>query len=158
MAVDDLPLPRGAPDFLECRNAYSRCRWQGPGRGWVVRQTRLATRFSARQIPALRHRLPRSPLRHIPAGAGRAVHLRCRCARGMGEPGVWLLRNTPSLVCGPTTTPRRPDKLGEKYLIVSVTRLRSCANAFPLALDRPSTALGRRLQFRFLNENGSELL
>lgn len=35
MAIDDLPLPAGAPDYLECRNAYARCRWLGPGRGWI---------------------------------------------------------------------------------------------------------------------------
>jgi lambda family phage portal protein len=35
MAVDDLPLPKGAPAFLECRNAYSACGWMGPGRGWI---------------------------------------------------------------------------------------------------------------------------
>lgn len=28
-------LPQGAPDFCECRGAYSRARWMGPGRGWV---------------------------------------------------------------------------------------------------------------------------
>jgi len=31
----ELPLPAGAPDFVECRAAYMRCRWMGPGRGWV---------------------------------------------------------------------------------------------------------------------------
>ncbi|PXX49382.1 phage portal protein [Aquitalea magnusonii] len=31
----DLPLPPGAPDFIEARAAYSRCTWMGPGRGWV---------------------------------------------------------------------------------------------------------------------------
>lgn len=35
MAVDDLPLPKGAPAFIECRNAYAACRWMGPGRGWI---------------------------------------------------------------------------------------------------------------------------
>lgn len=33
--VDDLPLPAGAPDFLECRAAYARARWMGPGRGVI---------------------------------------------------------------------------------------------------------------------------
>jgi len=33
--VDDLPLPAGAPDFVEFRGAYGRARWMGPGRGWV---------------------------------------------------------------------------------------------------------------------------
>lgn len=32
---EDLPLPSGAPDFVEARAAYSRARWMGPGRGWV---------------------------------------------------------------------------------------------------------------------------
>jgi lambda family phage portal protein len=32
---DEIPLPAGAPDFNEYRAAYSRCRWLGPGRGWV---------------------------------------------------------------------------------------------------------------------------
>jgi lambda family phage portal protein len=32
---DELPLPAGAPSFLEMRTAYSRCTWLGPGRGWV---------------------------------------------------------------------------------------------------------------------------
>ncbi|ARK42642.1 phage portal protein [Burkholderia pseudomallei] len=35
MSVDDVPLPAGAPDFMECRVAYSRARWMGPGRGYV---------------------------------------------------------------------------------------------------------------------------
>jgi lambda family phage portal protein len=35
MEVDDLPLPAGAPEFMECRTAYSACQWSGPGRGWV---------------------------------------------------------------------------------------------------------------------------
>ena len=33
--VDDIPLPAGAPDFPTFRGAYSRCRWMGPGMGWV---------------------------------------------------------------------------------------------------------------------------
>ena len=35
--VDDLPMPQGGeiPDFLECRTAFGRARWMGPGRGWV---------------------------------------------------------------------------------------------------------------------------
>lgn len=31
----ELPLPNGAPDFLEARTAYSRCDWLGVPRGWV---------------------------------------------------------------------------------------------------------------------------
>jgi capsid protein len=34
-AVDDLPLPNGAPKFVECRGAYARATWVGPGVGWV---------------------------------------------------------------------------------------------------------------------------
>lgn len=30
-----LPLPAGAPDFMEARSEYARCSWIGPGRGWV---------------------------------------------------------------------------------------------------------------------------
>lgn len=33
--VDSLPLPKGAPDFMECRAAYSAAKWMGPGRGWI---------------------------------------------------------------------------------------------------------------------------
>lgn len=33
--VDDLPLPAGAPAFRECRAAYARARWMGPGQGVV---------------------------------------------------------------------------------------------------------------------------
>ncbi|NHB94733.1 phage portal protein [Photorhabdus cinerea] len=33
--IEDLPLPTGAPDFLEARAAYCRAQWMGPGRGWV---------------------------------------------------------------------------------------------------------------------------
>jgi capsid protein len=32
---DDLPLPAGAPPFIEAREAYAKCRWIGPGRGWI---------------------------------------------------------------------------------------------------------------------------
>lgn len=35
MEADNLPLPAGAPGFLEARHAYARCRWLGPGRGWI---------------------------------------------------------------------------------------------------------------------------
>lgn len=31
----DIILPKGAPDFYEGKAAYSRCRWIGPGRGWI---------------------------------------------------------------------------------------------------------------------------
>lgn len=31
----ELPLPAGAPDFMEARHEYARCSWIGPGRGWV---------------------------------------------------------------------------------------------------------------------------
>ena len=31
----DVPLPVGAPDFAEARAEYARCKWIGPGRGWV---------------------------------------------------------------------------------------------------------------------------
>lgn len=36
-AIDrgDVPLPNGAPDYAEARAEYSRCRWIGPGRGWI---------------------------------------------------------------------------------------------------------------------------
>jgi lambda family phage portal protein len=32
---DELPLPAGAPDFIEARAAYAAARWMGPPRGWV---------------------------------------------------------------------------------------------------------------------------
>ena len=35
MEVDDLPLPNGAPPFMEYRGAYARAKWMGPGRGYV---------------------------------------------------------------------------------------------------------------------------
>ncbi len=35
MEVDDLPLPAGAPPFEECRTAYARASWMGPGIGWM---------------------------------------------------------------------------------------------------------------------------
>jgi len=31
----ELPLPKGAPDFVDFRAEYSRCIWLGPARGWV---------------------------------------------------------------------------------------------------------------------------
>ncbi len=36
-AIEDgrVELPAGAPDWLEMRAAYMRCRWIGPARGWV---------------------------------------------------------------------------------------------------------------------------
>ena len=33
--VDDLPLPRNPVPFIEARSAYARCRWMGPGKGWM---------------------------------------------------------------------------------------------------------------------------
>lgn len=35
MEIEDFPMPAGAPDFVDARGAYSRCRWIGPGRGWI---------------------------------------------------------------------------------------------------------------------------
>jgi lambda family phage portal protein len=35
MENGELPLPAGAPEFVEAATAYSRCRWLGPARGWV---------------------------------------------------------------------------------------------------------------------------
>lgn len=35
MDICDLPLPKNAPEFVECKAAYSRCTWMGPGRGWI---------------------------------------------------------------------------------------------------------------------------
>lgn len=35
MEIDDLPLPRNAPDFVEAKYAYARCKWLAPGRGWI---------------------------------------------------------------------------------------------------------------------------
>lgn len=32
---EEVPLPAGAPDFLEYREAYGRAKWIGPGRGWI---------------------------------------------------------------------------------------------------------------------------
>lgn len=36
-AIDrgELPMPAGAPDFVEARAEYSHCRWMGPPRGWI---------------------------------------------------------------------------------------------------------------------------
>jgi len=31
----EFPLPSGAPDYIDFRSLYSKCRWQGPGRGYV---------------------------------------------------------------------------------------------------------------------------
>lgn len=33
--VEDLPLPKDAPDFAESRSAYMRAVWLGPARGWI---------------------------------------------------------------------------------------------------------------------------
>lgn len=35
MENGELPLPLGAPDYMEAQAAYTRCRWLGPARGWV---------------------------------------------------------------------------------------------------------------------------
>ena len=35
MEVENLPLPKGAPDFIDARTAYARAKWMGPGRGNV---------------------------------------------------------------------------------------------------------------------------
>lgn len=35
MEMDDLPLPAGAPDFIECGAAYARAKWIGPAKGWT---------------------------------------------------------------------------------------------------------------------------
>jgi lambda family phage portal protein len=38
----ELPLPKGAPDFIDARTAYSRCKWLGTGRGWIDPQSERA--------------------------------------------------------------------------------------------------------------------
>ena len=35
MELGRVPLPRNAPDFVEMRTAYARCRWRGPGSGLI---------------------------------------------------------------------------------------------------------------------------
>ncbi|HSC65541.1 MAG TPA: phage portal protein, partial [Caldimonas sp.] len=35
MELGELPLPAGAPDYLEAQAAYAECKWLGPARGWV---------------------------------------------------------------------------------------------------------------------------
>lgn len=35
MEIDDVPLPAGAPEFLDFRIHYARAKWMGPGRGYV---------------------------------------------------------------------------------------------------------------------------
>lgn len=35
VALGRVPTPAGAPEFADWRSAYARCRWIGPGRGWV---------------------------------------------------------------------------------------------------------------------------
>lgn len=35
MEADDVPLPRGAPEYIAARHAYSNARWMGPPRGWI---------------------------------------------------------------------------------------------------------------------------
>ncbi|WP_281700951.1 phage portal protein [Acetobacter malorum] len=35
MEVDNLPMPRNAPEFIDARQAYARANWLGPGRGWI---------------------------------------------------------------------------------------------------------------------------
>lgn len=35
MEVDDYDMPTGAPEYMECRAAYSRAKFQGPGKGVV---------------------------------------------------------------------------------------------------------------------------
>lgn len=35
MEKGELPLPNGAPDFIEAATSYARCGWLGPARGWI---------------------------------------------------------------------------------------------------------------------------
>lgn len=35
MENGELPLPAGAPEYIEAATAYSRCNWLGVGRGWI---------------------------------------------------------------------------------------------------------------------------
>jgi len=35
MDRDELPLPAGAPPFIEARAAFGRCSWMGVARGWI---------------------------------------------------------------------------------------------------------------------------
>lgn len=33
--IDEYPMPKGAPPFMDCRAMYARMEWMGPGRGWI---------------------------------------------------------------------------------------------------------------------------
>jgi capsid protein len=35
MENGELPLPKGAPDYVEAATSYARCNWLGPARGWI---------------------------------------------------------------------------------------------------------------------------
>ena len=57
MELGELPLPAGAPDFIEARGAYMACNWMGPGRGWVdpVKEAQAAVLRMDAGITTLRH-------------------------------------------------------------------------------------------------------
>jgi capsid protein len=56
-AVEDLPLPADAPDFMDFRSAYSKCMWLMPPKGFVngldeVRASTLAMQAGLSRLEA----------------------------------------------------------------------------------------------------------
>lgn len=91
-AIDrgDVELPAGAPDYQDARTAYARCRWIGPGRGWVdpVKEAQAAQIRMAICVSTLENEAADQGLDYQEIIAQRAREMREWQAAGLADPNM----------------------------------------------------------------------
>jgi len=99
----ELPLPASAPDFMQARAEYARCRWIGPGRGWVdpVKEPQGALMKIAGALSTLQHEAGESGGMDIEEILDqRALEIRMFQERGLPVPPVLLGNPPPTVTAG----------------------------------------------------------
>jgi lambda family phage portal protein len=90
--VDDLPLPTGAPAFMEARAAYMRATWMGPARGWIdpVAEKEGAVMGMEAGLSTLENECAEQSLDWEEVLDQRALEAQAFKARGLELPQSWM--------------------------------------------------------------------
>jgi lambda family phage portal protein len=107
----ELPLPAGAPDFMEARAEYARSKWIGPGRGWVdpVREPQGALMKVAGALSTLQHEAAESGGLDIEEILDqRALEIQMFADRGLPVPPVLLGQAPLTVTAGGNALDQRP--------------------------------------------------
>lgn len=91
-AIDrgELPMPAGAPDFVEARAEYAACSWMGPPRGWIdpVKEAQAAVLRMDAGLSTLRQECAEQGLDYEEVIAQRALEVKMFRKAGLNPP-VW---------------------------------------------------------------------